>query len=102
MATNSTVHRTSRAQKAERLVAFGHVHPAGGRHGYLVDSDTPGKQYRVEFWPGGVVCTCRDWQRAYDRTREFDTHCKHAQAAALYRKAIRDSWRQHTPTAVPS
>ena len=100
MAANSTVRRMSRVQKAERLVAFGHVPPAGGRHRYLVDSDTPGKQYRVEFGPNTVYCSCLDWARQYEATHQADSWCKHAGAAVLYRQAIRDSWRPHAPSAV--
>ena len=101
MATNNlTTRKLSRADRARRLFEFGHVHPSGQRNRYLVDSDTPGKQYRVEFGRGDtVVCTCLDWQRQYERTKQLDSWCKHAQAVCLYRNAIRQSIRPHTAVA---
>ena len=90
MATNNlTTRKLSRADRARRLFEFG-----------FVDSDTPGRQYRVEFGRGDtVVCTCLDWQRSYERTKQLDSWCKHAQAACLYRNAIRQSVRPHTAVA---
>ena len=100
MVTHSTVRKPDRAQKAQRLVAFGHVHPTGRRNQYLVDSDSGSQQYRVEFGAGDAVyCSCVDWRRGYERTYEQTTHCKHAGAAALYRKAVRESFRPHAPHA---
>ena len=97
---NSTIRRLSRAEKARKLFETGHVHPAGDGHRYYVDAEGGFSQYRVEFAPNGAVaCNCPDWQRQYERIGEPTTLCKHSQATAIYKRAIRESWRPHKGAA---
>ena len=93
--------RLTRMQRAERLVAFGHVHPdpAGRGHRYFVDSDRGDTHYKVEISKTTVYCSCFDWQRQYEQSGRPDAHCKHACAVALYKKAIRDAFRLHKEVA---
>ena len=93
--------RLTRIQRAERLVAFGCVHPdpAGRGHRYWVDSDRGESKYRVEISKSTIVCTCFDWQRQYQQSGRLDAYCKHACAVALYKKAIREAFRPHREVA---
>ena len=95
------VTRLTRVEKAQRLVAFGHVHPdpAGRGHRYWVDSDRGETRYRVEVSKTTITCTCLDWQRQYELNKRTDAHCKHSISVVLYRQAIKDAFRPHRGVA---
>ena len=106
MPSNSTTQskrmtRLTRIERAQRLVAFGHVHPdpAGRGHRYWVDSDRGDTRYRVEISKTAITCTCVDWQRHYAVNKRLDAWCKHSAAVVLYRKAIADAFRPHQEVA---
>ena len=106
MRTHSTTQpqrmtRLTRVERAQRLVAFGHVHPdpAGRGHRYWVDSDRGDTRYRVEISKTAITCTCVDWQRHYEVNKRLDAYCKHAIATVLYRRAIADAFRPHQEAA---
>ncbi len=93
--------RLTRVQRAERLVAWGHVHPdpAGRGRRYWVDSDRGNTKYRVELSKTTAHCQCFDWQRQYEQTGRPDAHCKHALSVVLYKQAVRDAFRPHREVA---